>query len=93
MTEPIDGLTALERAYDDLAKVVANLDAGQLARPTCCPDWDVRGLLNHILGGAVMYTRVNDGETAGEDQAKRTNKQESCHHAGPKTVTVRGLMS
>jgi uncharacterized protein (TIGR03086 family) len=63
----IDPITALEQAYDDLAKVVANLDAEQLARPTNCPAWDVRGLLNHILGGALMYVLVNEGERAGED--------------------------
>ena len=69
MTEPIDGITALERAYDDLAKVVANLEPTQLELPTGCPDWDVRGVLNHILGGAVMYTLVNAGQMAGEDRA------------------------
>ncbi len=63
----IDGVTALERSYDELAKVIANLDAAQLRLPTCCPGWDVRGVLNHILGGALMYTSVNVGEAAGED--------------------------
>jgi uncharacterized protein (TIGR03086 family) len=68
MPTAIDGITALERSYDDLAKVIANIEPGQLSLPTCCPDWDVRGLLNHILGGAVMYTLVNEGQAAGEDQ-------------------------
>lgn len=67
MLTPIDGITALERAYDNLAKVVADLEPTQLTLPTCCPAWDVRGLLNHILGGAVMYTMVNAGQAAGED--------------------------
>ena len=67
MTDPIDATTALERSYDSLAKVVANLGPGQLSAPTCCPEWDVRGLLNHILGGAIMYTLVNAGHAAGED--------------------------
>ena len=63
----IDGVTALERSYEELAKITANLDAEQLELPTCCPDWDVRGVLNHILGGALMYTSVNAGQAAGED--------------------------
>ena len=67
MTHPIDATTALECSYDTLAKVVANLGPGQLSAPTCCPEWDVRGLLNHILGGAIMYTLVNAGQAAGED--------------------------
>src|SRR4029453_9234052 len=48
VTDPID---ALERSFDQLAKVVANLSPDQLALPTSCPDWDVRALLNHTLGG------------------------------------------
>src|SRR5215217_6842621 len=67
MTKPIEATTALECSYDTLAKVVANLGQGQLSAPTCCPEWDVRGLLNHILGGAIMYTLVNAGHVAGED--------------------------
>jgi uncharacterized protein (TIGR03086 family) len=67
MTVPIDGITALERSYDQLSKLVANLDAHQLSAPTNCPAWDVRALLNHVLGGALMYKLVNDGEVAGED--------------------------
>jgi uncharacterized protein (TIGR03086 family) len=65
MTDPI---AALERSYDQLAKVVANLSPDQLTLPTGCPDWDVRGLLNHTLGGGLMYALVNDGQVAGEDQ-------------------------
>jgi len=67
VTDPIDATTALEWSYDMLAKVVANLGPGQLSAPTSCPEWDVRGLLNHILGGAIMYTLVNAGHPAGED--------------------------
>jgi len=67
VTDPIDATTALECSYDMLAKIVANLGPGQLSAPTCCPEWDVRGLLNHILGGAIMYTLVNAGQVAGED--------------------------
>ena len=67
MTATIDGITALERSYDGLAAVVAALDADALTTPTNCPDWDVRGQLNHILGGALMYIGANEGEFRTED--------------------------
>ena len=65
MPDPID---ALERSYEQLAKVVANLSPGQLALRTSCPDWDVRALLDHTLGAGLMYALVNEGQVAGEDQ-------------------------
>lgn len=75
MTEPnsgaattaIDGIAALQRACDDLAEVVSTLTTDQLALPTNCPGWDVRALLNHTLGTAAMFTKVNAGELVGED--------------------------
>jgi uncharacterized protein (TIGR03086 family) len=66
-TAVLDGVTALQRAYDGLAGVVSTLTTDRLALPTNCPGWDVRALLNHTLGTAVMFTRANAGELAGED--------------------------
>jgi uncharacterized protein (TIGR03086 family) len=67
MSAPIDDVTALERAYDDLTRVVSHLDLDELSTPTLCSDWDVRGLLNHVLGTAVMFTAANAGQAVGED--------------------------
>jgi uncharacterized protein (TIGR03086 family) len=67
MSDTTDEITALEHAYDDLSRVVANLGVDDLTKPTNCPDWDVRALLNHTLGTAAMFTLVNAGQVAGED--------------------------
>ena len=67
MLTTIDGVKPLERSYEQLAAVVAGLDAEQLDLPTCCPEWDVRALLNHVLGGALMYMGANEGEARSED--------------------------
>jgi uncharacterized protein (TIGR03086 family) len=66
-TPVIDGTAALQRAYDDLAVVASVLTTDQLLLPTNCPGWDVRTLLNHTLGTAVMFAKVNAGEFVGED--------------------------
>ncbi len=63
----MDAVTALERSYDQLAKVVANLSPDQLRAPSPCADWDVRATLNHALGAAWMFTLVNQGQPVGED--------------------------
>jgi uncharacterized protein (TIGR03086 family) len=67
MNGSIDDVTALERAYDDLTRVVSNLSLDELSTPTPCSDWDVRGLLNHVLGTAEMFTSANAGRSVGED--------------------------
>lgn len=58
----MDGVTALERSYEHLGKLAANLKAEQLAAPTPCAEWDVRGTLNHTIAAGWMFTRVNRGE-------------------------------
>ena len=63
----MDHIDTLERSYDDLAKLVANLAPADFAKPTPCSEWDVRAVLNHVLGAARMFTLVNDGQTAGPD--------------------------
>jgi uncharacterized protein (TIGR03086 family) len=67
MTGSIDDVTALERAYDDLTRVVSDLTVDALSTPTPCSDWDVRTLLNHVLGTAEMFAAANAGRAVGED--------------------------
>lgn len=68
MTGSIDPITALERSWDELAKVIANLDDAALRAPCAdCPAWDVRGVLNHVLGAALMFNGANDGVELPED--------------------------
>ncbi len=63
----MDIIDALERSWEVGAQVVAGLTAEQLDAPTPCAGWDVRALLNHTLGEALMMTRVNQGQAAGND--------------------------
>lgn len=39
--------------------------------PTPCEEWDVRELVNHVVGGAVRYTMLLHGATAEEVVATR----------------------
>jgi uncharacterized protein (TIGR03086 family) len=63
----MDGVTALQRSYEQLAKVVGGVTSGQLTGPTPCEGWDTRTLLNHLFGTCWMFTLVNSGEVVGED--------------------------
>ena len=73
-----DALAPLSAALDGTGRLVAAVTAEQWDLPTPCPDWTVRQLVNHVVGGNRLFTRVLRGEPlppldqlgrrAGEDQ-------------------------
>lgn len=63
----MDNTDSLERSYERLATLVGNLAPTQLTSPTPCPEWNVRALLNHVLGAGRMFTLVNAGHQVGPD--------------------------
>src|SRR6478672_3990519 len=60
-------ITALDDSYAHAEKVIAGIDASQLARPTPCSEWDVRATLDHLIGATWMFTFANQGLAVGED--------------------------
>ena len=63
----MDLTSALDTSYSQTAGLVAQLADGDLAAASPCAGWDVRALLNHLLGTTWMFTMVNRGQAAGED--------------------------
>jgi uncharacterized protein (TIGR03086 family) len=73
-----DALVPLSAALDGAGRLVAAVTAEQWGLPTPCPEWTVRQLVNHVVGGNRLFTRVLRGEPlpprdqlgrrAGEDQ-------------------------
>ena len=53
----------LERAFASTREVLANVKDDQLDDPTPCQSWDVRALVNHIIGGAHWF---GESTAAGE---------------------------
>lgn len=61
-------LDQLHSATDWTAKTIAGVAADQLAAPTPCTEWDVRTLLDHLIGGTWMFATAIGG-AAGDDPA------------------------
>lgn len=61
-------LDQLHHATDWTAKTVAGVVPGQLAAPTPCAEWNVRALLDHLIGGTWMFAAAIGGP-AGDDPA------------------------
>ena len=76
-------ITALDDSYAHAAKVIAGVDASQLALPTPCSEWDVRATLDHLIGATWMFTLVNQGEAVGEDaRGVRRRPDDRAHQRG-----------
>ena len=65
-------LDLLIRANDGFTQRLALVAPDQWAAPTPCAAWDVRALVNHVVGANRRYTMLLHGATADEADATRT---------------------
>ncbi|MBM3675344.1 MAG: TIGR03086 family protein [Actinobacteria bacterium] len=57
----------LQQAFASTRGVLAQVTAAQLDLPTPCQSWDVRGLVNHIVGGSRWFgASVEAGKSVDE---------------------------
>ena len=55
----------LRRSVAELQRLVDNTKPEQLDQPTLCTEWQVRDLLNHLVGGATMFAiSAEEGDVA-----------------------------
>ena len=60
----MDPVARIEAALENTQKIVAGVKEDQLSKPTPCSEFDVRLLLNHMLGGLDMLRQAASGEAA-----------------------------
>jgi uncharacterized protein (TIGR03086 family) len=65
-------LDLLSRANDGFTQRLALVRPDQWGAPTPCAAWDVRALVNHVVGANRRYTMLLHGATADEVDATRT---------------------
>jgi uncharacterized protein (TIGR03086 family) len=59
MPEPVDDLATALAATE---RLVAEVGPGDWGLPTPCTDWSVRDVVNHVVGGNLLFVRVFGGE-------------------------------
>ena len=69
LCRPIELLT---RTSDAFTLRLALVQSQQWIAPTPCTEWDVRALVNHVVGANRRYTMLLHGATADEVDATRT---------------------
>jgi uncharacterized protein (TIGR03086 family) len=57
----MDDLDLLALATEEFRRRLAAVDADQHFLPTPCDDWNVNGLVSHVLGGNHMAVRLLEG--------------------------------
>ncbi len=65
MSEP-DLSELHSRALDATREIVAGIEAGQWSAPTPCSEWDVRGLVNHVVTGNLWAKELAAGRSIDE---------------------------
>ena len=64
-----DTVNDIERALAVTGTLVASIGADQWAAPTACDGWDVRTVVNHVVGGMRLYAaELTDTEAGGEHE-------------------------
>lgn len=64
-------LELLSQADDGFIQRLALVGPEQWTAPTPCPEWDVRALVNHVVGANRRYTMLLHGASADEAGATR----------------------
>lgn len=62
----LDLPTAHARAVENTQRVIDGISPDQLHRPTPCADWDVAGLLQHVIAGNWWVAPLVEGQTIEE---------------------------
>lgn len=52
----------LERTMGVMGRVIAGVPPAQLSAPTPCTEWDVRAVMNHVIGGNHFFAATAAGE-------------------------------
>jgi uncharacterized protein (TIGR03086 family) len=63
---PLTSTDALAAAFRASREVLARVDGASLGEPTPCRSWDVRALINHMIGAPRLATGLVGGTTPDE---------------------------
>lgn len=69
MTDISDPLVRYGRAAAAAEAVIAGVKPDQLGDPTPCPEWTVRQLINHLVGGTAAFIAMMSGTGPVDRQA------------------------
>lgn len=51
-----------QRVVEDTTRMIETVRVDELSKATPCSAWDVRALINHMIGGVYAFTQALEGE-------------------------------
>ena len=57
----MDPIANLATAYDIMEQTIAAVPVDRWSAQSPCPEWDARGVVNHVIGGAKMVSACLSG--------------------------------
>ena len=67
----MDLITALDEAGAEFGRLVAGTSVAQLGDTTPCTEFNVREVINHVAGGAIMFASAFENGAVPEDELGR----------------------
>jgi uncharacterized protein (TIGR03086 family) len=64
----MDRFGMLTSVLGTLERIVAQVRSEHMGLQTSCAEWDVRALLDHVVGGQLIFARAANGERVAGDQ-------------------------
>jgi len=84
---------ALEASRGEFERRLPLIGVDDWSRPTPCSEWDVRALVNHVIGGCRRYTMLLHGATAAETEALKALDHVGADAPGSFRVAADEMMS
>ena len=79
-----------DRALDSLGTTIEKIDPAQLGDPTPCSEFDVRALLNHVIGGNLRFVAIAAGRAgrvgAGDRRLRHRRRGDAVPRVGGRAV-------
>lgn len=87
----MDPIERIDRATAVASEKVKGVAPGELSKATPCAEFDLRGLLNHVIGGLGMLTVAAEGGKATIPEGDQFGKEPGEDYERRRAVLLRAL--
>ena len=87
----MDPVKLIEQATAFASEKVKGVSADDLSKPTPCSEFDVRALLNHMIGGLDMLTQAAEGRESAMPEGDQFENDPAAEYDKRRTALLESL--